>query len=320
MGRKTYTSIAGWLQNGSFERGLAYQFYLQKFYNIFMGSYNIKPKNNAMPLTQEQQEYIFKKFWAEGKISAFVVEGTKLEEGEVPSTVNQYPNGVLAFVPFAPFIFNIYDYPVQVNLIQVRGATFIPTKPMVVNKDVVIGYIQRSHKSVLSVVDFYLQKIVDVEMVIKVQLQAHKVPWVVATTPENEEKMKILLNKILSDDFALYLSQSEIEALKTLQGGNQYIIDKLYQYKQALENELLTYLGVDNLGIMEKKEHLTNDEVNTNNDLINDHSDNFLKCLQGFFERIEKVFGIGYEVEATSSPVSAKKDDNEREEDDYVEE
>lgn len=322
MGKKTYTSIAGWLQNGCMERGLAYQFYLQKFYNIFMGSYRIKAKNNAKELTQEQQEYIFKKFWCEGKIGAFVVEGTKLEEGEVPSTTNQYPNGVIAFVPFAPFMFNIYDYPVQVNLVQIRGATFIPTKPMVVNKDVVIGYIQRSHKSVLSVVDFYLQKIVDVEMVIKVQLQAHKVPWVIATTPENEEKMKTLLNRLLSDEFALYLSQNEVEALKTLQGGNQYIIDKLYQYKQALENELLTYLGVDNLGIMEKKEHLTNDEVNTNNDLINDHSDNFLSCLKGFFGRIEEVFGIGYEVEATSSPVSAKKEaeEDESEEDDYDEE
>lgn len=320
MGKKTYTSIAGWLQNGCMERGLAYQFYLQKYYNLFMGAYKLKGKTQQ--ITQAQQEYIFKKFWCEGKISAFVVAGTKLEVGEAPSDTNQYPNGLLAFVPFAPFMFDIYDYPVQVNLIQVRGATFIPTKPLVVNKDVVIGYIQRSHKSVLSVVDFYLQKIVDVEMVIKVQLQAHKVPWLVATTPENEQKMKTLLTRILSDEFALYLSQSEIEALKTLQGGNQYIIDKLFQYKQALENELLTYLGIDNLGLIEKKEHMITDEVNSNNDLINDHSDNFLSCLKEFFGRIKEVFGIDIEVEATSSPVSAKNEqvDEESEEEDNVEE
>lgn len=318
MSKKKYYSIASWLQNGCFERGLAYQFYLQKYYNLFMGAYSFESKEQKM--TQAQQEYILKKLWAEGKIACFKVAGTELEEGEAPTNTNQYPKGLLAFVPFAPFMFDIYDYPIQVNLIQVRGAKFIPTAPQVVNKDVVIGYVQRSHKSVLSVVDFYLQKIVDVEMVIKVQLASHKAPWLIATTPENEHKLKALFERIMSDEFALYVSQEEVEALKTLQGGNQYIIDKLYQYKQALENELLTYLGIDNLGIIEKKEHMISDEVNSNNDLINDHSDNFLFCLEEFFGRIKDTFGVEIKVKATSSPVSAQKETKEEEEDDYVEE
>ena len=312
MSKKSYT-LADWKTKGCFERSLAYQFYLQKYFNLFMGAY----KFNG--ITYEQGQYILKKFWAEGKISAFVVEGTKLGVDEVPKDVNQYPNGMIAFVPFAPFLFNIYDYPVQVNLINVRGAKFIPTTPQVVNKDVVIGYIQKSKKSVLSVVEFYIQKIVDVEMTIRVQLKSHKVPWLIATTPENESKMKALWDKINADDEALYLSPSEIESLKVLASGNAYIIDKLYSYKQALENELLTYLGIDNMGIMEKKEHLITDEVNSNNDLINDHSDNFLTCLKDFFERIREVLGIEISVEATSSPVSAKEQTRESEADEDVE-
>lgn len=312
MSKKSYT-LADWKTKGCFERSLAYQFYLQKYFNLFMGAY----KFNG--ITYEQGQYILKKFWAEGKISAFVVEGTKLGVDEVPKDVNQYPNGMIAFVPFAPFLFNIYDYPVQVNLINVRGAKFIPTTPQVVNKDVVIGYIQKSKKSVLSVVEFYIQKIVDVEMTIRVQLKSHKVPWLIATTPENESKMKALWDKINADDEALYLSPSEIESLKVLASGNAYIVDKLYSYKQALENELLTYLGIDNMGIMEKKEHLITDEVNSNNDLINDHSDNFLTCLKDFFERIREVLGIEISVEATSSPVSAKEQTRESEADEDVE-
>lgn len=308
--KKSFT-LADWKSKGSFERSLAYQFYLQKYYNLFMGAYIFKG------IPYEQGQYILKKLWAEGKIAGFVVEGTKLSEDEVPSNVNQYPNGMLAFAPFAPFLFNIYDYPIQVNLINVRGAKFIPTTPKTVGKDVVIGYIQKSKKPVLSVVEFYIQKIVDVEMTIRVQLKSHKVPWLIATTPENESKMKALWDKINADDEVLYLSPSEIESLKILMGGNSYIIDKLYSYKQALENELLTYLGIDNMGIMEKKEHLITDEVNSNNDLINDHSDNFLTCLRDFFDRIKKVFGIEVSVEATSSPVKAKVETQEQEEDDY---
>ena len=299
---KKYFSLAEWKTKGNFARSLCYQFYLTKYFNLFMGAYKFTG------ITEQQGNYILRKLWAEGKISAFVVEGTKLEKGEAPTNVNQYPNGVIAFCPFAPFMFDIYDYPIQVNLVSIRGATFIPTTPQVVNKDVVIGYAQKSKKSVLSVVEFYLQKIVDVEMTIRVQLKSHKAPWLIATTPENESKLKTLFDKIENDDEVLYLSAGEIEALKTLQGGNHYIIDKLYAYKQALENELLTFLGIDNLGTMEKKEHFVVDEINANNDLINDHSDNFLSCMQDFFSKIKEVFNIDIKVEATSSPVSATKE------------
>ena len=299
---KKYNSLASWLQNGSFERSMAYNFYLQKYYNLFMGAYKFTG------ITMQQADYILRKLWAEGKIASFIVEGTKLEDGEAPSNVNQYPNGLIAFCPFAPFMFDIYDFPIQVNLINTRGAKFIPTKPQIVNKDVVIGYIQKSKKSVLSVVEFYIQKIINVEMTIRVQLKSHKAPWIISCSPENEEKMKSLWEKINNDDEVLYLSATEVDDLKVLMGGNAYIIDKLYQYKQALENELLTYLGIDNIGIMEKKEHLITDEVNSNNDLINDHSDNFLSCLKDFFARIKKVFGVDISVEATSSPVSADRE------------
>lgn len=296
---KRITSMAEWLQNGCMQRSLAYQFYLTKYYNLFMGAYKFTG------ITAQQQDFILRKFWAEGKLAAFIVEGTQLDENAVPSTTNEYPNGMIAFAPFAPFMYDIYDWPIQVNLIALRGAKFIPQSPQVVNKDVVIGYAQKSHKSVLSIVEFYLQKIVDTEMTIRVQLKSHKAPWLVATTNENEEKLKNLFKKIEADEEVLYLSAAEIESLKVLNGANTFIIDKLYQYKQALENELLTYLGIDNLGIMEKKEHLTNPEIASNNDLINDHSDNFLSCMKDWCESIGEVLGYEISVEATSAPVVA---------------
>lgn len=305
---KRITSIAEWLQKGNVQRSLAYQFYLTKYFNLFMGAYKFTG------ITAQQQDFILRKFWAEGKLAAFIVEGTQLDENAVPSTTNEYPNGMIAFAPFAPFMYDIYDWPIQVNLIALRGAKFIPQKPQIVNKDVVIGYAQKSHKSVLSVVEFYLQKIVDTEMTIRVQLKSHKAPWLVATTNENEEKLKNLFKKIEADDEVLYLSADEIESLKVLNGANTFIIDKLYQYKQALENELLTYLGIDNLGIMEKKEHLTNPEIASNNDLINDHSDNFLSCMKDWCETIGEVLGYEISVEATSAPVVAGEEYIEEEE------
>ena len=68
---------------------------------------------------------------------------------------------------------------------------------------------------------------------------------------------------------------------------------------------------------MEKKEHFVVDEINANNDLINDHSDNFLSCMQDFFSKIKEVFKIDIKVEATSSPVSATKEQPKEKEEEY---
>ena len=292
-------------RDGSQNRERAKHFYRNKYFNLFMSAYKF---TGILP---EQQDYILRKMWDVGRISAFIVAGTKPSDEEkemklVAKSVNDYPNGMIAFVPFAPFLFNIYDWPIQVNFVGVRGATFIPTAPQVVNKDCVIGYAQRNKKPVVEMVDYFIDKIVDVDLTIAIQLRAHKVPYLIATSPENEETLKALMRKLDNDDGVIYLSANEIEAIKTLQTGNTYIIDKLFNYKNALENELLTYLGIDNIGIIEKKEHLDVDEVNANNDLINDHSDNFLKSLQEFCERVKKYLGYEMSVEATSSPVSAE--------------
>lgn len=309
---KKSTSLANWKTSGCWQRNLAYDYYFQKYFNLFMGAYEFKG------ITYEQQHYILKKLFFDGKISAFIVEGTKLPEGVAPESTNEYPNGMIAFVPFAPCLFDITDFPIKVNLIRVRGATFIPTGMQVVNKDVVLCYIQRNKKSIASVVDFFIQKIVDVEMTIKNNLRALKTPFFIATTPENESKMKALWEKIDSDEGVLYLSSSEIEAIKVLATGTQFTIDKLFNYRQAIENELLTYLGIDNLGIIEKKEHMITDEVNSNNDLINDHSENFLSVLEDWCKRIKDVLGFEMSVEAKASPVSAineTKQESEDEED-----
>lgn len=285
-------------------RAHTYQFYLNKYFNLFMNAYRFPE------LPREQSDYLMRKFWEIGKVAAFIVANTKPAVNVKDASVNDYPNGMIAFVPFAPLLYSITDWPISVNLVPVRGATFIPKTPQIVGKDVVIGYAQRNKKPVFDMVNFYIEKIVDTEMTIRAQLFSHKVPWLVATTPENEAKVKRLFDRLANDEQVLYIDADEIDALKTLVGGNAYIVDKLYTYKQGLENELLTYLGIDNVGGIEKKEHLMVDEVNANNDIINDSSDCFLDPIKEFCEQVSKVLGFPLSVEATSSPVVAESNED----------
>ena len=108
-------------------------------------------------------------------------------------------------------------------------------------------------------------------------------------------KAKNIVEKLNADDDFLFL-QDDDNKIQVLLTGAPYITDKLYNYKQSLENEVLTYLGVNNLGTSEKKEHLITAEVNSNNELISQSGENFLSMMEDFCERIKKVLDIDISV------------------------
>lgn len=317
MGKKTIIYNEELLGNGVFTRKSVFNIYMWKYYNLFMGAYKFTN------LTENQAYFILKRFWSMGKIACFVVGGTKATQTDIEieqvkkskgiASVNDYPNGMVAFTDFAPLRYDIYDWPIAVNLICTRGAKFIPTEPQNVNESVVIGYCQKNHLPVRTIVEYYVSKITDIEMTIQQQLKSHKAPFIVATSPENEEKMKKLFNNLEQDDDALFMGGVDVDAIKVFAGNTSYIIDKLYQQKQAYENELLTYLGIDNLGTMQKKEHLQLDEANSNNELINDFGDCFLESMKDFFNRVDEVLGYKIEVEAIARPVESEHSDEQQE-------
>jgi len=281
------------------------RFYETKFYSIFLNSYEFSG------LDQEQSHYLLKRLWKDGTIACFIAEGTRKDKtlssvlnGNIDSISNKDDNGLLVFCPYSTMYYNIYDFPTAVNLIRVRNASFIPTSPKLVNKDVVIGYAHTSHASVRDLVMFYINKIVDIEMTIDINLFVHKMPRLVIVSPEDKNRVEEIMNDIEAGKKRIFLDASDYQAIKNVleSGAGGYIIDKLYAYKQALENELLTFLGIDNIG-MEKKERLIVDEANSNNDFINDNSDCFLDTLQSFCKNVNEVLGYPLSVKAKTSPV-----------------
>lgn len=251
-------------------------FYLEKYFNLFMNKYQIEGCD------YQEENYILRRMWADGSLWAFKLKDT------VGSIMK--PKGLNVFTPYAISMYNIYDYPIYVNCVNVRGATFIPSKPQRVDEDGVILYAQRDKKSVYSMVSVYIDKIVNAEVAIYLNLQVQKTPWLIGTSPEEKEKVENLTSKILSDDPALFLELEEIDRAKALVSGAPYIIDKLSQYKKDVENELREYLGFNNLGTSEKKEHFIVDEVQSNNEVINASEDVFVDTINESFDRFNALY------------------------------
>lgn len=312
MGKKNLI-IRDELETGAYKRSRIFKLYMAKYFNLFLGAYKISN------VSENQQEFILRRFWSFGKIAAFIVKGTKKtktdieleKDGKLLASVNDYPDGMIAFTDFAPSRYDIYDWPIVVNLVCSRGATFIPREPVNVNVDCVIGYCQKNKLPVKTIVEYYVSKITDIELTIAQQLKSHKVPWLITTSPENEAKMEKLFSRIENDEDALFVGANEVDSIKVLIGGNaSYIIEKLYNQKQAYENELLTYLGIDNLGQIQKKEHFVVDEVNSNNEIINDFGDCFLSCMQDFCTRVKEYLGYDMTIEAVARPVMSEHNED----------
>ena len=85
--------------------------------------------------------------------------------------------------------------PSVVTLINSRGATFIPTTPQIVNKNVVIGWAHSSHMPVHDLVEFYINKLVEVEVALDMNVYAHKMPRLVVCSPEDRARVEALVRK-----------------------------------------------------------------------------------------------------------------------------
>lgn len=298
----------------------AKRFYENKYFGLFMN------RRHFPQLTKNQERFLLKSFWQNGCVCAFILEGTKqdpslrqmLSNSSKDTLIleNDNPNGILMLVPFAVAKYDITDAPSVVNYINKRGASFIPQGLKIVNKDCVIGWAHSSHAPIRDLVMYYIEKIVDVEKTIEMNLFVHKLPRLVVCSPEDKARVEDLMTKIEAGEKKLFLDANDVQAIKNVldSGSNtSYIIDKLEQYKQNLENALSTFLGINNNPI-EKAERLVTGEVNSNNQLIAECGNCFDDTIETFCEEVTQVlkFPLTQEIEEIEEVEETPEDPEEQ--------
>lgn len=287
-------------------------YYLEKFFNKWMNKYEFSNLN------YQQKHYIMKKFWSVGTIACSQIKSADetlaglMDDGSIDMGENK--------IIFTPWTFanryNIYDFPTHVNLINTRGVKFITTKILEVDKEVVIGFAQKNHKSIYSSIEAKIDELVDIEMKKRVSRKAQSQPWLFAFSPEDFEQAKRLQEQMENDEPYLFAPFNDVDKVKGITSGAPYVVDKFEQDRQKIENDILTMLGVNNVGIGEKKEHLIVDEVNANNEDIEQQSISFKSEIEDFFDRIYKVFGYKVKVYDMNEMFKEAEDEVDEKEDD----
>lgn len=288
-------------------------FYTEKFFNKWMSKYQFKGLN------YQQQHYIMKKLWADGTIACSSVKSADKElAGLIDAGAVDMGENELIFTPWTHAgRYNIYDFSTHVRLINTRGVKFITEDELEVDKKVVIIYAQKNHKSVYSSIEAKLLELVDIEMKMRSSRKAQSQAWLFAFDPEDREQAKVLQEAMELDEPYLFAPFGAIDKVKAIQSGAPYIVDKLEQDRQKVENDILTMLGVNNVGIGEKKEHLIVDEVNANNEDIEESDNAFESQLESDFERVNKCFKKSIQViDMNEMYLGEEKEYNEDEEED----
>ena len=265
-------------------------FYMEKFFNKWMNKYDFPELN------YQQKHYFMKKMWADGTIAVSLISTSdNLLAGLMDSGVIDMKENKIIFTPWVfAQRYNIYDFPTHIRLINTRGVKFITTDELELDKDAVIIYAQKNHKSVFSSIEAKINEIVDLEMKKRTALKAQSQSWMFAFSPEDYDQAKVLQEQMENDEPYMFVPLEEVDKAKSLTSGAPYIVDKLQNQIDGRVNEVLTILGVNNIGIGEKKEHLIVDEVNANNEDIEQSSYSFTSEVEDGFDRVNKV--LGYKV------------------------
>ena len=158
-------------------------------------------------------------------------------------------------------------------------------------------------------INFYALKLTEAERTMDVNVKANKTPVIVLCDDKDALSFKSIFRKVDGNEPAVYADRSlNIEGVKALDLKAKFLGIELMEYKKSVENELLTFLGINNTPF-EKGERLITDEANSNNQLIESFMDLQLEARERACEAINEKYKLNVSVKKRqqSFPQGAEK-------------
>lgn len=137
---------------------------------------------------------------------------------------------------------------------------------------------------------FYTNKIAEAERTADVNIKACKTPIVFACDDKDVLTFKRIFQQVDGNVPAIFADKGlNLDAMQVFDTKAKFMGIELRDYIKGVENDLLTFLGVNNPAV-DKKERLLTDEVNSNNELIDDFFNLQLEARERACEEINRLF------------------------------
>lgn len=145
-------------------------------------------------------------------------------------------------------------------------------------------------------ITFYANKLTEAERTMDVNVKRCKTPYIFTCDDKDVLTLKQMFAKIDGNEPAIFADRAlKIDSVQLFQTGVKFLGNELQDYKHSVENELLTFLGVNNVAV-DKKERLITSEAESNDELIQSFCDIQLEARQKACEEINAKYGLNVSV------------------------
>ena len=126
-----------------------------------------------------------------------------------------------------------------------------------------------------------------------VNISSQRFPVMVVGDEKQRLMLENLYNKYNGNQPFIFGNKNQLsgDEMKVLNTESPYVVDKVTDYKKEIWNEALTYLGIQNMSIT-KKERLTENESNENNELVNLNLQAMLVPRMKACREFNELFGL----------------------------
>ena len=142
-------------------------------------------------------------------------------------------------------------------------------------------------------IELFCQRLAEAEMTASINIKAQKTPVLIVVDENQRLMMENLYAQYDGNRPFIFGDKNQLSenAIKSISTGAEFVADKVMDYKKAIWNEALTFLGINNLS-NEKKERLITDEASSNNELINLNLQSMLIPRQEAAKQFNKLFNL----------------------------
>lgn len=150
---------------------------------------------------------------------------------------------------------------------------------------------------------FYVNKMTEAERTMDVNIKACKTPVVFACDDKDVLTFKKIFQQVDGNVPAIYADRGlNMDSIQAFQTGVEFMGKDLQDYANAVENKLLTFLGLNNTPV-DKKERLITDEAQANNQLIESFAELQIEARKRAMAAINEKYGLNVTVKRREAVV-----------------